>query len=364
MPTPNKHRKFVRHTDDPFNGGMPLPLLCEHQVTPTDRFFVRSHGSCPTLDPARYRLAVEGLVEQPLQLSLDQIKHEFEQVTLDATLVCAGNRRIELMQIEPMPGELPWGAEAIGNARWTGVRLRDLLAAAKLQPAAHHIAFTSLDQVERQGSTFGFGASITLEKALSGEVLLAYAMNGEPLTPEHGFPLRVVAPGYIGARSVKWLGTITAQDQPSTNYFQARAYRLFAPQVRPENVVWERGLMLSDIPVNAVICEPEQNATLPAGSISVRGYAITGAGRQIARVDLSTDGGTTWIQADLEGNPQPWIWQLWRAEVVLAPGKHQLIVRAVDSAANTQPAHLRDVWNFKGYMNNAWHRVGVHIRER
>ena len=361
MPLPDKHPQFVAHTEHPLNGGVPLPLLREHAITPNDRFFVRNHGTIPNVDLTRYRLTISGLVDRPFRLRLDQLQHEFEHTSLTATLQCAGNRRIELLAVAPIPNELPWGAEAIGNACWTGVRLRDVLAAAGVQPHAQHVAFVGLDDVERQGNTFGFGSSITLRKALSDEVLLAYTMNGTPLSPEHGFPLRVIVPGNVSARSVKWLSTITVQAEPSPNYFQQRAYRLFAPHERIETVQWERGLMLNELGVNAVICEPEPHAILPARPVDVRGYAMAGGERTIARVDLSIDNGATCTKATLEGDEQPYVWQLWHAQLDLPPGEHEIIVRAVDSAANTQPADLRDVWNFKGYMNNAWHRVWVRV---
>ncbi len=363
MPLPNKHPQFITHTEHPVNGGVPLPLLREHAITPNDRFFVRNHGTIPVVDPARYRLTISGLVDRPFHLRLDQLQHEFQHTTLTATLQCAGNRRTELLAVAPIPGELPWGAEAIGNACWTGVCLRDVLAAAGVQPHAQHVAFAGLDDVERQGETFGFGSSITLRKALSDEVLLAHAMNGEPLSPAHGFPLRVIVPGNVSARSVKWLGTIHVQTEPSPNYFQQRAYRLFAPHERIETVHWDRGLMLNELGVNAVICEPEPHAMLPTGPLDIRGYAMAGGERTVARVDLSIDGGATWTQAQLEGFHQSYAWQLWHVQLDLPMGDHEIIVRAFDSAANTQPADLRDVWNFKGYMNNAWHRVRVCIQE-
>jgi len=363
MPLPNKHPQFIAHTEHPLNGGVPLPLLREHAITPNDRFFVRNHGTIPHVDRTLYRLTINGLVDQPFRLSLDQLQRDFEHVTLTATLQCAGNRRTELLAVAPIPNELPWGAEAIGTATWTGVRLRDVLTAAGVQPHAQHVAFAGLDDVERHGETFGFGGSITRRTALSDDVLLAHTMNGEPLAPEHGFPLRVIVPGNVSARSVKWLGIITAQSEPSPNYFQQRAYRLFAPHDRIETVQWECGLMLNELGINAVICEPEPHALVAAGPIDVRGYAMAGGERTVARVDLSINGGATWVQAQLEGDDQPYVWQLWHAQFALPPGEHEIIVRAVDSAANTQPADLRDVWNFKGYMNNAWHRVRVHVEK-
>ncbi len=353
-----KHSAFVIRSPEPLNGGPPLNLLSQSEVTPLDLFFVRNHGSIPAVDPDDYHLVVGGMVEQPLTLTLADLQRQFACVSVTATLECAGNRRDELIAVDDIPDELPWGAEAIGNAEWAGVALRDLLAQAGVAPQAAHVAFTGLDQVERQGRRFGFGGSLPLEKALGPEVILAYAMNGAPLLPAHGFPLRVVAPGYIGARSVKWLVELCLQADPSDNYFQAHAYKLFSADVRATNVDWNGGLMLGELSLNAVICAPEPGARLVAGPLVVQGYAFAG-GRCVERVDVSADGGTTWRAATLLSARARWAWRRWQARLDLAPGSHQLIARAWDSAANTQPEDPSRLWNFKGYMNNAWHRVEV-----
>lgn len=357
-----KHPGFIVRRHEPFNGGPQPALLHRSFITPTELFYVRNHGAVPQVDPARYRLTIGGMVQRKLELTLEDLQANFARHTLVAALQCAGNRREELMRVEPIPGEVPWGSEAVGNAAWGGVRLRDVLQAAGVAEHALHVAFTGLDEVERHGRSFGFGGSIPLEKALSEEVLLAYEMNGAPLEPVHGYPLRVVAPGYIGARSVKWLASMMVQETPSDNYFQAHAYKLFPPSARADNADWSSGMMLGDFPVSAVICSPDQGASVPAGIVTVEGYAIAGGGRTVERVDLSADGGTSWISATLQHKKQRWAWTLWTAHVELAPGQHQLIARAWDSAANTQPEDPRHIWNFKGYINNAWHRVDLLVR--
>ncbi|HJQ13788.1 MAG TPA: molybdopterin-dependent oxidoreductase, partial [Anaerolineales bacterium] len=197
-------------------------------------------------------------------------------------------------------------------------------------------------------------------KAMGPEVILAYEMNGEPLTSVRGFPLRAIVPGYIGARSVKWLDHITVQNEPSQNYFQSHAYRLFPPSTRPEAVDWGDGVMLSEMNVTSVICSHAEEERVPPGPVTVQGYAMAG-GREIARVDVSCDGGLTWVQAELFHETSCWAWTLWTANFNLAPGGYQLVVRAMDAAANTQPQDISQVWNFKGYMNNAWHRVNIQV---
>jgi sulfite oxidase len=291
---------------------------------------------------------------------MEDLLSGFPTTRLTATLQCAGNRRAEMTTVAPIPGELPWDNGAISTAEWRGVRLHDVLNAAGVTAEAQHVDFTGLDQVSRQGHSFGFGGSIPLEKALSEEALLAFEMNGKPLTALHGFPLRALISGYIGARSVKWLSSIHVQATPSQNYFYARAYQLFPPQAKAETVDWDSGIKLGDYPVNAVICNPQEGERISGRSVRVLGYACAGGGRSIARVDLSIDGGQTWVSAELKDSQSPWAWRLWQADLKLAAGQNEIVARARDSAANTQPEEVRQTWNFKGYLNNAWHRVQVY----
>jgi sulfite oxidase len=359
----DKHPDFVVRLEHPFNAGPPPRLLNQSYITPTNLFFVRSHGDVPEVDMHSYRLQINGRVLRPLSLSLDDIKDNFEHLNVSATLQCAGNRREELMAVESIPNELEWGVDAISHASWTGIRLRDVLAEAGVRSDADshlHVEFGGLDDVQRHNKKFHYGGSIPFSKGCSSEVILAYEMNDEPLTPVHGYPLRAIVPGYIGARSVKWLDRITVQDEPSQNYFQSHAYRLFAPHMRPETVEWEEGVMLGEMNVTSVICSHDENERIPSGNVTVQGYAMAG-GRRIARVDVSCDGGATWIQAELTNEAGCWGWTLWKANFELKPGKYQLVVRAMDTSANTQPQDISQVWNFKGYMNNAWHRVSIEV---
>jgi sulfite oxidase len=360
MPAAEKRADFVVRQASPFNGGPPLAALTESFLTPLDAFFVRNHGDVPEIDHGRFRLRVEGLCGRPGEWSLDELA-ELPRRTITATLQCAGNRRQELIDLKPIPGELPWGSEAIGSARWAGVSLADLLARLDVDPAARHVELEGCDTTERHGHRVIFGGSIPLEKALASEVLLAFQMNGEPLTTTHGAPLRAVVPGYIGARSVKWLTTLRLLAEPSENYFQAHAYRLFPAAVGPQDVVWEDGLPLGEQNVSSSITRPEQGAEVDAGRIRVEGVALSG-GRPIARVEVSTDGGATWRNAELGEDHGRWAWRQWQADVDLAAGEATVVVRAWDNAAQTQPERVEQVWNFKGYMNNAWPRLTLHVR--
>ncbi len=355
-----KHYDMIIQGQQPLNLESPPEALRQSFETPAELFYVRNHGTMPQVDTDSYQLPVSGLVERPLELSLEDLKNDFPAQTVSATLQCAGNRRAGLMEVRDVPGETPWGVGAIGNARWTGVSLREVLLAAGVESGAGHVAFGGLDEIE-QGWSPNYGSSIPLAKALNQEVLLAYEMNGEPLRPEHGFPLRAVVPGYIGARSVKWLSGISVRDTPSDNYFQAREYRLFPPYLTEEPDDASEGFALGEISVNAVICEPSDGAQVRAGAVTVRGYAIAGTGRSIQRVDLSADGGLTWVGAELSAGSEkdPWAWRFWEVRLELNPGEHQLSVRALDSAADTQPRDAGSIWNVKGYVNNAWHETRV-----
>jgi sulfite oxidase len=355
----NKHSEFIVQTEQPFNGNAPLSYLCQQFMTPTELFFARNHGTIPEVETEQYCLRVDGLVDTVSEFSLDAIQQDFEQVEVMAVLQCAGNRRDELAEIAPIPNELPWSAGAISNATWGGARLKDILAAAGVQTETQHVAFRGLDEVSRRGETFGFGGSIPIDKALHPDTLLAYTMNGAPLTQAHGFPVRVIVPGYIGARSVKWVSDIRLQEMPSENYFQAHAYKLFPPDVTPENVRWEEGVMLGENSLNSVICYPSDGDVLKAGLNRIAGYAIGGI-NPIEKVEVSGDGGVTWQDAKLmSSNAYPWAWWLWQAQVELKSGVTQIIARAQDSAGETQPSSAEGIWNFKGYANNAWHHVNV-----
>jgi sulfite oxidase len=226
-------------------------------------------------------------VGRPLELSLGDLRDRFGHHDVVAALQCAGNRRAGLLKVRDIPGEAPWGPGATGNARWTGVRLADVLAAAVVAADAEHVAFAAPDISDLASPPQPFGASIPLGKAMRGEVLLAWAMNGQPLPRVHGAPVRVVVPGYIGARSVKWVEQVTVQARPSDNHFQATAYRLLPAEADPAAAGPGDGLSLGPIAVNADILSPGEQACVPAGLVTVSGYALAGDDRRVARVDVS-----------------------------------------------------------------------------
>ncbi|HEX2910730.1 MAG TPA: sulfite oxidase [Chloroflexia bacterium] len=349
---------------EPLNAGTPINTLGRHFVTPAEQFFIRSHSNVPIVDPSSYRLTLDGLVNLSISLTMDDLRARFASREVTATLQCAGNRRAELHAIKPINGEVQWGIDAISTGVWTGVRLADVLKDAGVQSGAAHVLFDGLDTVEREGRYFGFGGSIPLEKALHTEVLLAYALNGQPLTAEHGFPLRVVVPGYIGARSVKWLKHICVDTQPSGNFFQTKAYKLFPPEVSTIEADWSKGQTLGGLRVNSVITSPVAGAFLEANRpFTVEGYAIGSENAVVNEVELSLDEGKTWHQVELlSPSLQTGVWQLWKAELNLPPGSYTMIVRATDSARESQPTDPFSIWNFKGYMNNACPKLQINVK--
>ena len=349
---------LIVHSQHPYNAEPPTAQLRASFFTPVSGFYVRSHGDIPVIDAKEHRLRVTGRVATGLRLSMEELRERFPSQTVSATMQCAGNRRADMQRVRPVSGD-PWAPGAIGTAEWRGVSLADVLCAAGAENSAGHVAFSCADECHVEGKTFHYGASIPIAKALGPEVLLAYEMNGEPLTPEHGAPLRLVVPGYAGVRSPKWLHTITVQDVPSDNPIQADDYKLFPPHVTKETADPAKGITINGLPLNSAICEPAPHATLQPGPVMMRGYA-TATDRAVARVDVSQDGGRTWSQAELEDHSGgPWSWTFWNATLDLSRGEHELAVRAWDDAGQTQPALPDDTWNYKGYLSAAWHRVSV-----
>ena len=352
---------MVVHSRTPFNAEPSLDRLRASFVTAAQDFYVRSHGDIPKLEASTHRLRVEGRVGRPLDLSVHELQALAPHRTLGAVLQCAGNRRADLQPVRPTSGD-PWAPGAIGYARWTGIALRDVLHAAGAAAAAH-VAFEGADRIEMDGQGFHYGVSIGMDRAQRDDVLLAWAMNGEPLRPEHGYPLRLIVPFYAGVRSTKWLTAITVQDHPSDNHMQQQDYKLLPPDVIAETVDWETGVTINEMPLNSAICTPQAGARLPPGPTLIRGYAVA-SGRVVTRVDVSADGGRNWVQAALRHEKDAaHAWTFWETMLDLAPGGHELVARAWDQAGQTQPASAAEVWNFKGYLCAAWHRVPVTVSD-
>jgi sulfite oxidase len=351
---PGKPADTIVHQQQPLNAEPPREALAGAPVTPVERFYVRNHGAVPERTGA---LRIDGLVRRPHELSLDDVR-SLPRRELTATLQCAGNRRADLIRWRDIPGEAPWGPGATGTALWRGVRLADLLAAAVPQPGAAHVGMVGADDSPEAKPPQRFGGSIPLDKACRPEVLLAFEMNGEPLTPVHGAPLRSVVPGYIGARSIKWLDRILLRADPWGGYFQDVVYRMLPPEGEPGPGA---GFPLGIVALNSDVLAPGDGATVPAGPVELRGYAFAGGERAVTRVDVSVDGGD-WRQAELLEDLGRWAWRQWRLTVDLPAGEHAIAVRAWDSSAATQPEDPASLWNPKGYCNNSQARIAVHAR--
>jgi DMSO/TMAO reductase YedYZ molybdopterin-dependent catalytic subunit len=333
------------------NHGMPLEAL-RYPVTPAGLHYLLIHYDIPAVDPERFELSVGGLVAEPLTLSLDELRAR-PAVELEVTMECAGNGRALLPG--PRPVSQPWFAEAVGTAAWRGTPLAPLLREAAPHDGAREVVFTGLDRGFEAGVEQAYERSLTLEEALRDDVLLAYEMNGAPLLPQHGFPLRLVVPGWYGMTHVKWLTQITAVDEPFAGYQQVEAYRWRRDEDdpgEPLDRIAPRALMVPP----GVPDFPSRERTLTAGPCLVEGRAWSGQA-PIESVELGVDG--TWLQAELDPAAGRWAWRGWRAEWDATPGEHVLSCRARDEAGNTQPDEAD--WNVGGYANNGVQRVPVRV---
>lgn len=328
-------------------------------ITPNRSFFVRSHFGPPpaeAVDPALWRLAVAGLVERPLTVSLADLK-QFEEVTITAVLQCSGNGRA--FHRPRVPG-VQWERGAVGNARWTGVRLADVLQWARVQRAgAQHVQVEGADRPVSD-QTPRFIRSIPLEKALHPDTLLVYRMNGEPLPLLHGGPLRLIAPGWMADACTKWLTTVTIQEREAQGYYMQTAYRHPVQPVEPDVAVpREQMHPIEAMVVKSLIVSPSEGTSLPSGPVLVQGVAWTGEGR-VTRVEVSTDAGRTWHEARLVGEDLPYAWRRWDYRWESKAGQTAaLLSRATDSMGHVQPE--RSPWNPGGFLWNGWDRVTVTI---
>jgi DMSO/TMAO reductase YedYZ molybdopterin-dependent catalytic subunit len=327
-------------TEEPLNAETPAEFL-KSWITPNAVFFDRNQGAIPPhrISLRRWRLVVEGEVEEPVILHFDQIRRMPKTIAAD-TLECSGNGRSLLPQ--KTPGN-PWTIGGVGNAVWGGVWLRDVLQKAGLTSVACHVSFEGFD-TPLGSSGVKFIRSIPLEKALSS-TLLAYEMNGEALPLKHGYPLRALALGWTGANCVKWLSRIVVTDRPYEGFFMDNVYRVFQKGQDPKT-----GKVIKGIKLKSIITQPQPGETLAGGTIVILGAAYAGEA-DVERVEVSTDGGVTWRLADFIGPHEPYAWRQWQSvwEVGEA-GTYTLMSRAVDDRGRQQP--MQAEINMLGYCNN------------
>jgi sulfane dehydrogenase subunit SoxC len=333
------------------NHGMPLEAL-RWPVTPLGLHYLLIHYDIPVVDPAAWRLRVGGRVERELSLSLDDLR-ERPAVTRAVTMECAGNGRA---RYEPHIVSQPWLHEAVGTAEWTGVPVADLLREAGVADGALEVLFTGLDRGVEGGVEQHYQRSLPLDEALDGP-LLAYAVNGVELPPQHGFPLRLLVPGWYGMTSVKWLAGVDVLDEPFAGYQQAVGYRMRAHEDDP-------GTPVTRIMPRSLMVPPgipdfmTRRRHLEAGPCTLEGRAWSGWG-PIETVEVSVDGGATWQLADLGEDAPDGAWRGWTFAWRAAPGEHELCSRARDAAGNEQPVDAD--WNVGGYANTSVQRVPVTV---
>jgi sulfite oxidase len=377
---PLRHKVLVVHSDTPMNAETPSRLLTSNYLTPSALFYIRHHHPVPFLsekDIHDYRLKVDltAYGKGVVSFSMDELK-KMKKVEVTATLQCSGNRRAGFNDLKRTSGT-PWGQGAVSTAKWGGVRLADLLEFAGLEDAfeaedemgLEHVRFHALD---------GMSASIGIEKALNpyGDVIVCYEMNDEPLPRDHGFPLRIIVPGYAAVRNVKWVEKIELAKTEAVGAWQRGLnYKTLPPAVTDaKNVNLEEMPSMTEVSTFSGITHSnvvsEAKAT-PGNTVTMKaeGWAWAGGGRNIVRVDVTGDGGKSWATATLkEGKQQrfgrSWAWVFWECDVpavVHEDGTVQLASKAVDLAFNSQPESSDHGWNVRGLGNNAWYKQTVKV---
>ena len=335
------------------NHGLPLEAL-RHDVTPIGLHYLLIHFDIPSVDEVAWKLEVGGAVARPLSLSLEDMKAR-PAVTRPVTLECAGNGRA---LYAPRVFSQPWLQEAVGTAEWTGTPLAPILDEAGAGENAVEVVFTGLDRGIQGDIEHLYERSLPFEEATREEVILAYAINGQPLPPQHGFPLRVIVPGWYGMTHVKWLQAITVATEPFTGWQQDVAYHVRESED-------EQGNPVTRILPRALMIPPgfpeflSRTRFVDAGPVQLEGRAWSGWGA-VERVEVSMDGGATWVDAALDDPTGEFAWSAWRFDWEAQPGEYELSCRATDAAGNSQP--LAAEWNYDGVCNNGVQRVRVVVR--
>jgi sulfane dehydrogenase subunit SoxC len=334
------------------NHGLPLETLRD-PITPLGLHYLLIHFDIPQVDAGAWRLRLGGLVERPLELTLAEIQDRPAR-TLPVTFECAGNGRAFL---SPRAESQPWLSEAVGTARWTGTPLAPLLEEAGVASNALEVVFTGLDRGFQGGVEHAYERSLPVAEALRGDVLLAYAINGQPLPPQHGYPLRLLVPGWYGMTHVKWLAGVSVVAEPFRGWQQEDAYRIQQSEDDP-------GTPVTRMLPRALLAPPgipeflTRARFLEAGPCTLVGRAWSGFA-PVERVEVSLDGGASWEDAVLDEPLGEFAWRGWRFDWNAAPGEHVLSCRATDAAGNSQP--VDPAWNLGGYCNNAVQRVHVTV---
>lgn len=353
----NQTGPLITRVTRPFDAETPVREFISF-LTPNHRFFVRSHFGPPppeSIAEPNWNLRIGGLVERPRVFTLQELKR-FESVTITAVVQCSGNGRA--FHRPKVPG-VQWERGAVGNAQWTGVRLRDLLANVGVKEWAQHVQLLGADRPVVPSVPL-FVRSIPLTKALHPDTILAYEMNGRPLPLLHGAPLRVITPGWMADSCTKWLTDITVQAEEAKGYYMQTAYRVPVSPVEPgASLQGQPTLPVEAMVVKSLIAAPEEGDTVKAGLVTIQGVAWSGEAK-VVTVEVSLDEGRTWEQARLVGEDHPYAWRqwqfLWKAKTARAV---TILCRATDARGDTQPA--ASPWNPSGFLWNGWDRITVTV---
>ena len=333
----------------------PVEFMTEW-ITPVNHFFVRNHMFEPAkIDAKTWKVSIGGAVERPLTLTLTELEKVPVHSVTNA-MECAGNGRS--MQNPKVPG-IQWGKGAVGNAKFSGPSLKVLLEKARVKDTGKHVMFRGLDEVP--GKVPPFIRSISIEKAIDADTLVATHMNGAPLTQHHGFPARVITPGWAGAASCKWLTEITVLEKPAEGNFMSPGYRMPNSPVKPgDSVKPEDTHSVTGLAVKSLIAAPSDTAKLKPGKHEIKGVAWAGEA-DITKVEISTDGGSSWNLAELGKDHARYAWRLWSYSWKPAQsGDYVILSRATDSQGRIQPEAA--VWNPSGYLYNAYDQVKVYVQ--
>lgn len=386
--------RLVRLTGrHPFNVEPPLSVHNKHKfITPSSLHYVRNHGACPKLSWDKHTIEVGGpLVPKPMSFSMDQLV-SMPPRELPVTLVCAGNRRKEQNMIRQTIG-FNWGPSGVSTNVWKGVLLRDLLlktGVSERNMGGKHVEFIGIEDLpnkvgpgpfedEPWGKLVKYGTSIPLGRAMNPafDVLIAFEANGDILQPDHGFPVRLIIPGYIGGRMIKWLAKINVIEHETKNHYHYHDNRILPPHITAEESLkgdwwYKPEYIFNELNINSAMSAPDHNETLSIADnigkeFEVAGYAYTGGGRLITRVEVSIDGGTHWELAVLDRKEKPndygmywcWVWWTFKLRVADLIGTKEIICRAWDESNNCQP--MNPTWNLMGMGNNQVFRIKVHF---
>lgn len=348
--------------DRPINAETPAHLL-DDDVTPNSRHFVRDNGLIPEMakkmDASGWALTVDGEVDNPLTLTLEDLKSRFKPVKLKLQVECGGNGRASFNP--PAKGN-QWTVGAIGNAEWTGVRYADILKAAGIRKSAVYTGHYGADlHLSGDPNKVTISRGVPISKAMEPHSIIAYAMNGEPIPAYHGFPVRTICPGWPGSTSHKWLKRIWVRDVVHDGpKMDGDSYRLPRRPLKPgEDVSTDDFVIMESMPVKSIITSPQDGTQVNSRRLAIRGHAWAGD-HAVATVHVSTDFGATWRKADLRKAPNKYSWQTFTADLTFpSEGYYEVWARATDDRGVTQPFAV--AWNPKGYGANAMHRIAVTV---